>query len=246
MRALLGDASPPRARRRGRRARSSLRGARSRASFVPPSPSRARRGSRAPSTRRSPTSRRRGSGRPGRRGSRARSRSAAAGRPRASSRARRARCRTPPAGSRRTRAAPASCAASAISSGEASGRAKPMFAPHRVGEQERVLEDDPDGVAEVFDAELAHVDAVEEHAAELRVVEPGEQRGRGRLAGTGPADERDRRPRRDVEREPVEHRPAALVAERDVLEAHLERPRASEPLRIRVLDDGGLRLRAPR
>jgi hypothetical protein len=51
--------------------------------------------------------------------------------------------------------------------GEASGRANPMLAP-TVSENEKVLEDNADRVAEVLDTELAHVRSVHEHAPELR------------------------------------------------------------------------------
>src|SRR6185503_15813654 len=77
---------------------------------------------------------------------------------------------------------------------------------HRVREEERVLEDDPDGVAEVVHAQVADVDAADNDPAELRVVEARKQGGRSSLAGAGAADERDGAARGDLQREAIEDR----------------------------------------
>ena len=79
--------------------------------------------------------------------------------------------------------------------------------------------DDADLAAQRRELHVAYVHAVDEHAARVDVVEARHERGERRLAGTGVADERDRRPRVEREVEVLEHRPARQVGERDVLEA---------------------------
>ena len=59
------------------------------------------------------------------------------------------------------------------------------------------------------------------------VVEPRHERGERRLPGAGPADERDRAARRDLEVDVLEDEPTGLVAEVDALEADLRRARAA-------------------
>ena len=89
---------------------------------------------------------------------------------------------------------------------------------HALAEQERLLEDERDRAADVGEPQLAQVEAVEQHAAVLRVVEAREQAGDGALARAGRADERERLARRDVQVEPVEHGAVALVAEAHAVE----------------------------
>src|SRR6266540_2242726 len=186
--------------RPGRRARSSPAGARSRASSVPPSQSRARRGSRAPWSRRPPRWRRRGPVRPDRPGSRGRSRCAGAGLRIARSRARRVSCRSRRADRRRI-------------------RGRPRVLPHGVRKQERVLEDQRDRSSDVHEPQLPQIDAVEQDATVVGVVEPGEQACDGALPRAGGADERERLAGRHMEVEAVEDRDVAGVAETHALEA---------------------------
>ena len=88
--------------------------------------------------------------------------------------------------------APARRAALRTVSIDASGSAKAMFSATRVGEQEGVLEDDADGAAQVAQAQLPDVDAVETDAAGVDVVEAGQQARHRGLAARRRADERDR------------------------------------------------------
>src|SRR5437763_1578676 len=60
----------------------------------------------------------------------------------------------------------------------------------RVGEEERVLEDDADRLAQLLDDELAHVDAVEPDATAHHVVEARDQAGDSGLAAPGRTHER--------------------------------------------------------
>ena len=87
-------------------------------------------------------------------------------------------------------------------------------------EEESLLGDDPELTAERVLRDVAEIVAVDLDPALRRVVEAGEELRDRRLAGAGLADERDRRARRDVEVEPVQHlRELRPVAEADTLEA---------------------------
>ena len=66
--------------------------------------------------------------------------------------------------------------------------------------------------------QLAHVDAVDQHAAFAGVVEPAEQIDERRLAAAAAADDADRFAGPDFEVDVAEHRLMPLVAERDVFE----------------------------
>ena len=94
---------------------------------------------------------------------------------------------------------------------------------HAVGEEERVFEHQADRAADLAQARLTHVGAVDADPARVDVVEPGNEPGDRRLARRGRAHERDRLPTGDHEVEPVEHDPVRAVAEGHVLEAHLTR-----------------------
>jgi hypothetical protein len=97
---------------------------------------------------------------------------------------------------------------------------------HRVGEQERVLEHDADRLAQVGEAHVAHVDAVERDPPGIDVVEAGHEAGDGRLPAARRAHQRDGLAAAQDEIQPVEHRRAHVaVAEGDVLEAQLARAR---------------------
>ncbi len=99
---------------------------------------------------------------------------------------------------------------------------------HGRREEERILRDDADLAAQRGERDVAHVDAVDEHAARVDVVEARHERGERRLARAGVADERDAScPASSVEVELLEHGPAGQVREGDVLEADLRRRRAA-------------------
>ncbi len=72
---------------------------------------------------------------------------------------------------------------------------------HARGEDHRVLRHHGDQPAQRDRIHAAHVDAVDPHAARLRIVEPEEQREHGRLPGARGADERDPLALRDPQRE---------------------------------------------
>ena len=84
------------------------------------------------------------------------------------------------------------------------------------GEQGGVLEGGGDQAAQVLDAQLAHVDAVEEHPTGRDVPQPGHQRGQDRLARAGRADQGDRLARSHVEVDPAQHRLVGGVGEGEV------------------------------
>ena len=65
----------------------------------------------------------------------------------------------------------------------------------RPREEQWLLEDDADLLAERGELDLAQVAAVEQHAARFRVVEAGDQADERRLAGAGRTDDRDARSR---------------------------------------------------
>ena len=123
------------------------------------SPRPGRRGSRAPWWGRPPRWRRRGSARGGRRGSPGRWRCAGAGRPTARSPARRSRCRSRRAGSLMNSWAPARRAARSIGSIGGVGVGEGDVGGDGVGEQERLLEHQADGAAQLARApSVADVD----------------------------------------------------------------------------------------
>ena len=111
---------------------------------------------------------------------------------------------------------------------------------HGVGEQERVLEHDADRAANVAEVEVAHVDAVEQHAALVDVVEARDQPGDRGLAARGRADERDRLARPQHEVEAVEHDRPVAVAEVDTFEAQLALPLGRQRRAARRIGDHGI------
>ena len=90
--------------------------------------------------------------------------------------------------------------------------------PHRVGEQEALLEHDADLPAQRVEGDVAHVDAVDRHSALGHVVEARQEQRDGRLARSARADERDGLARCDVQLEAVENGLALRVAEAHVVE----------------------------
>ena len=94
----------------------------------------------------------------------------------------------------------------------------------RAGEEEALLRHDPELAAQRLLRDVVEVVPVDRDPARARVVEAREQLRDRRLARAGVADERDRRARRNVERDAVEHLGAFVpVAEAHVLEADVAR-----------------------
>jgi hypothetical protein len=100
-------------------------------------------------------------------------------------------------------------------------------------EEEDVLEDDGEVLAQGLQVPLAHVHAVEQYRAALHVVEAHEEVGDGRLARAGVADERDRLAGLDREGDALENPLVLLVGEPHVaeLDAALGAPAFFRPLR---------------
>src|SRR5690606_15238108 len=94
---------------------------------------------------------------------------------------------------------------------------------HRAGEQEGRLLDDAELPPVGGEVELADVDAVDEDAPALELVEARDELADRRLARAGVADERDGLPGLDDEVEALEHGLVLLVAE--VHAAELDAPR---------------------
>ena len=135
--------------------------------------------------------------------------------------------------------APTAWAAAATSAGLASGRAEGDVVAHRAGEEEAFLRHDPELPAERLLGHVAEVDAVDRDPPLERVVEAGEQLRDRRLAGACVPDERDGRPGRDVEVDPVQHLGARAVAEPDVLPADMAVDPVEVPC-VRLVADLGL------
>ena len=123
-------------------------------------------------------------------------------------------------------AAPAFDSASRMIASGGSGRR------HVVGERQleacEVLEDGGDPRAPRLDVQLAQVDAVRLDGAFLRLVQPAQQLGQGRLAGAVLADDGQRRAGGNREVEPVQHRRARPggIGEAHAREADLARRQA--------------------
>ena len=75
------------------------------------------------------------------------------------------------------------------------------------GEQEGIVADDRDRVAQRAQVDLADVGAVDEHGARARVVQARDERDEAGLARAGGPDERDRAPGGHVEVDVAQHRP---------------------------------------
>ena len=84
------------------------------------------------------------------------------------------------------------------------------------GEQEGVLEDDADAAAQVGQAQAPDVPAVQAHLPGVDVVEAGQQQGERRLPRSARPDQGDALAGPDPEREAVEERSRAGVAEAHV------------------------------
>src|SRR5829696_1840665 len=78
--------------------------------------------------------------------------------------------------------------------------------PDGVVEQVRVLGDQADGGPQALQPQVADVDAVDPDGALADVVDPGDQHGRGRLAGPGRADQGDQLPGADAEADVAQDR----------------------------------------
>src|SRR5439155_5261462 len=82
---------------------------------------------------------------------------------------------------------------------------------HGAGEAKAFLRHDPELVAKRLLRHVVEVLAIDREPAARRLVEAREELRDRRLAGAGMADERDRRPGRDVEVDPVQHLLAELA-----------------------------------
>ncbi len=107
--------------------------------------------------------------------------------------------------------------------------------PDRPGEQPRVLKNHAECPPHVVTDEVARVDAIEQDASRVDLVETHEKVDYRRLARTGRADDRDGLTRRDREAEVCDQRLLGLVLEAHGLEIH-------PPVRVEEL----CRLRAVR
>jgi hypothetical protein len=110
---------------------------------------------------------------------------------------------------------------------------------HGRAEQERVVGNDADLVPQRAGLDLAHVAAVDQHAALGDVVLAPDQADERRLPGAGGAHERHRRAAVDLEVDVVEDRRAVLIGERDAAQLHApvarpERPRVRRGLQLRL------------
>ncbi|ESS36533.1 hypothetical protein P355_2306 [Burkholderia cenocepacia KC-01] len=117
----------------------------------------------------------------------------------------------------------------------------------RVVEQDGVLRDDAERVAQAALGDEPQVLTVDPDRARIGLVQPEQQPRERRLARPAAADHRDRLPGLDAERHVEQDLPARLVAEVDVLEldraaAHDERLRAG---RIAVLARPAARIEQP-
>ena len=81
-------------------------------------------------------------------------------------------------------------------------------------QQERILRDDGDLLAQRLDLQVAHVDAIDQHGAAGRIVQPHHQRRQRRLARAGRPDQSDRRARRHVQIDARQHLAGVVVGER--------------------------------
>ena len=120
-----------------------------------------------------------------------------------------------------------------------------MFSRDALAEEERLLEDERDRTPHVCEAQLAKVEAVEQDAAALRVVEARQQARDGALARAGRSDERERLARSDVQIEPVEHGVVALVPEPNPCQLDVSSRWALELARMAGLLRVAARPRAP-
>ena len=209
----------PRRRGSGRPRGSSTVGGRSRSTCGRPAPPPAPAGRRPP-TRSPATPSPRRAPRPGTsRAAGARWSAAAADRRRAGSRARRRRCPARRACRRRRRPAGPAATRPTSSSSDGAGRRQGQVRPDRLVEQVAVLRDDADGVLQRSERHVADVGPGQPHRAGVDVVEPGHQRGDGRLARTGGPDQGHHLPGQRGERNPVQHFvTAAVVEHRHLLE----------------------------
>ena len=91
--------------------------------------------------------------------------------------------------------------------------------PHGLVEQDGVLCDDADLVAQAGEGGLSDVDAVDSNAAGGDVVEAGDELYHGALACAGEPDQGDHFTAAHLEVEVVQHLLLAIVGERDPLEA---------------------------
>ncbi len=93
--------------------------------------------------------------------------------------------------------------------------------PHRVGEEEALLEDDADLAAQRGKRHVAHVVPVDAHGAGGRLVKARHHVRHGRLPAPARADQGHRLARGDSEAEPAQHRRALDIGVTDLVEDDL-------------------------
>ena len=103
-------------------------------------------------------------------------------------------------------------------------RVEPQVVRHVAAEQERVLQNHPEPLAEGGNRQFADIDAIQKDPALLRLIQAAEQADHGGLAGTGGTHQGHVFPRGDPEAEVGEDRFVRAVGEGHVLEDHLAQP----------------------
>ncbi len=111
--------------------------------------------------------------------------------------------------------------------------------PDRVGEQERVLADQPDRGPQRVQGEITDVVPADPQRPAGHVVEAGEQLRDGRFPRAGGADQRDGLAHRDLQRQSAQHGLAGHVAEAHVVEVEAGRA-GSQRQRAGPVGDTGL------
>ena len=91
----------------------------------------------------------------------------------------------------------------------------------RAAEQKGLLQHHADVTPQVARGQRTHVEAVQEHAARVNVVEPADQVDERRLAAPAAPDDADLFAGPDREIDLLEHRPMTLVAKRHVFKPDL-------------------------
>ena len=118
-------------------------------------------------------------------------------------------------------------------------RAVANVVEHCVIEQRPLLGNEPRHAAQVFQPQIANVDAVEPHRADVCIVKPRKQIDERGLAAAVGADDGDRLPERNSQIDLVQHPLARGVLERNAVE-HQFRPGILQELWLGRIDDLGL------
>ena len=106
----------------------------------------------------------------------------------------------------------------------------------RAREEDALLQHEPDLVANPAQTALAQIVPVDQHAPVERVIEPGNQRRERRLAGTRATDHRNALAGGDEQRESVQRRTLAVVAEDHAVKLDLAGGATSVVAVLRVVE----------